>query len=117
NGRSFTTAGAFSNAGSLTAGSGSTFTVGGSNNYTQTGGSTRVNGALAVAAGKTVDIQGGTLFGAGTVTGAVNNAATVSPGDGLGKLSVTGNYVQTAAGSLNVELGGTIAVTQYDQLD
>ncbi len=33
-----------------------------------------------------------------------------------GLLSISGKYTQTATGSLNVELGGTTAGSQYDEL-
>src|SRR5580704_478207 len=46
--RSFTTAGAFSNAGSILINKGSTFTVGASGAYTTSAGSTTVNGTLTV---------------------------------------------------------------------
>ena len=51
-------------------------------------------------------VQGGTLGGTGTVAGDLTNAAVVAPGVGLGVLTVTGNYTQTAAGTLAIETGG-----------
>ena len=57
----------------------------------------------------------GTLTGSGTVTGTVLNAGQVNPGTGAGALNVTGNFTQTL-GTLNIELGGPVAETQYDQL-
>jgi hypothetical protein len=52
-------------------------------------------------------IQGGTVDGAGTITGSLNNAAgTVSPTN-TATINVTGNYLQGAAGRLVTELGGT----------
>jgi hypothetical protein len=56
------------------------------------------------------------LYGAGTITGNVNNNGTVAPGNSPGTLTIAGNYVQGAAGALNVELGGTGA-GQYDVLN
>ena len=114
NGRNLPTAGAFGNAGSITIGTGSTFTVGGGANYTQTGGSTAVNGGLTTA---TADIQTGTLSGSGTVTGNASNAGTVGPGASAGSLTITGNYTQTSAGTLAIEIGGLSTGTQYDQLN
>jgi hypothetical protein len=109
-GRSLTTAGAFGNAGAVTVSAGSTFTVGG--NYTQTAGATTLDGTLAA----TANIQGGRLQGSGTVDGNVTNAAQVSPGGSPGLLTINGSYSQTATGSLDVEIGGPNAGTQFDQL-
>jgi hypothetical protein len=112
NGRNFTTAGAFSNAGTLAVGTGSTFTASG--NYTQTAGDTDLQGGKLAATGL-VDLQGGVLSGSGAVSGNVNNAAAVGPGDSAGTISITGDYTQTSAGSLNIELGGASA-GQFDVL-
>src|SRR5207244_1167373 len=105
---------AFSNAGTVTIGTGSIFTTS-AGNYTQTGGTTSVNGALDPAA--IVDIQGGILSGSGgTVISNTTNAGQVNPGSSAGILTITGNYTQTAAGTLNIELGGTTPGTQFDRL-
>jgi hypothetical protein len=87
-----------------------TLTVSGA--YTQTDGSTTllVNGTLNV---NFVDIQGGLLTGAGTITGDVQNAGTISlstfdPAQpNIGTLNIQGNYTQTASGVLNVKIAGT----------
>ena len=112
NSRTITTSGAFGNAGTLTVGSGSSFTAGA--NYTQTAGTTTVNGTLT--ASSTVDVQGGSLVGSGTISANLSNGGTVGPGTSAGTLSVSGNYTQTASGTLNIELGGTTVGTQYDRL-
>jgi len=72
--RNFTTSGAFNNAGRLTISKGSTFTVGGTNSYTQTAGTTTVSGTLAAAGG--VNLSGGSILDSGTIN--------------------TGSYTQTA---------------------
>jgi hypothetical protein len=46
----------------------------------------------------------------------VTNKATVAPGASAGILTVNGDYKQTAAGSLNIEIGGTTPGVNYDQL-
>jgi hypothetical protein len=59
------------------------------------------------------------LSGTGTVNGAVANAAAVSPGTAAapGRITINGSYTQTAAGSLNVKLGGRTTPGQdYDQV-
>jgi hypothetical protein len=66
-----------------------------------------------------LQLQGGTLSGTGTLaTNVSNTGGTVSPGTNgtAGTLTVTGTYTQSAAATLNVDLGGTTAGSQYDQL-
>jgi hypothetical protein len=86
----------------------------------QDAGTTRLNGGnLNVGAGA-LELLGGTLNGVGTITGNVNNgdptgqqqgAGTVLPGlnNGPGTLNITGNFAQTNAGTLyiNVNSNGT----------
>ena len=98
----------FSNAGKTTVGAGSGFSVGGS--YTQTAGTTTVDGALMAPAGLT--LQKGTLQGKGAIAAAVTSSASVTPGDSSSKpatLTVTGTYTQNSGGSLNISIGGTAA--------
>ncbi len=85
--------------------------------YIQTGGATILAGGAVAVAG-TLDIRGGRLAGAGTITGNVANAGQVDPGSAgsAGLLTITGTYTQTATGTLDVEIGGLVAGTQYDQL-
>jgi hypothetical protein len=112
NGRDLTTP-AFTNAGSLTVGTTSNlFTSAG--NYTQTGGTTTVLGTLDPAG--IVDVQAGVLNGTGTINSNLTSAGQVRPGTAPGILTVAGNYTQTAAGSLSIEIGGTAAGSQYDRL-
>jgi hypothetical protein len=70
-----------------------------------TGGAALTNTGLGVVKGK------GTLL-APTFT----NNGVVAPGDSPGVLTISGNYVQGPGGTLVVELGGTVAGTDYDQL-
>lgn len=63
-----------------------------------------------------LDLQGAALNGSGTLVGDLNNAGSVAPGDSPGKITVTGDYTQTAAGSLEIEIGGTTSETGYDIL-
>ncbi|HVY48013.1 MAG TPA: hypothetical protein VHB21_19130, partial [Minicystis sp.] len=67
---------------------------------------------------RTMDFQGGRLEGAGTVDAIVTNEATVAPGGAAkaGALTITQTYTQSAAGALEVELGGTQAGA-FDVLD
>ena len=47
----------------------------------------------------------------------MSNGGTVAPGLSPGILNVVGNYSQTAAGTLAIELNGTTLGTQFDQLN
>jgi hypothetical protein len=124
-------AGAFSNAGRTTISKGSTFTAGGSG-YTQTGGTTRVDGTLAtsgltsfrsgdlldLAAGP-INIQGGSVFGTGNLSASVNSSGVVTPADSAAKtgvLTITGAYTQNPAGALDINIAGTTPGKQFDRL-
>jgi fibronectin-binding autotransporter adhesin len=83
-------------------------------------GLTQTAGLAAIDAGTTlggaVALQGGTLKGTGTASGSVTNAGgTVAPGASPGKLSIGGNYTQSA-GTLQAEIAGTGQGTTYDWL-
>ena len=52
-------------------------------------------------------------FGNGPIT----NEGVIAPGLSPGKLTIAGNYVQTATGRLDVEIGGLTPETQHDQLE
>jgi hypothetical protein len=105
----------FTTSGKVTVANQSKFTVGGS--YTQTLGTTKVDGTLTAAAG--LSLQGGGLFGKGTVAAVVTSTASVTAGDSAtasGKLSINGTYTQQATGSLNIQIGGTAVGSKYSQL-
>jgi T5SS/PEP-CTERM-associated repeat protein len=79
----------------------------------------RINvGSGPAPVGGTVRVgTNGTLTGSGTLTGhLLNDSGTVAPGSSAGILNVNGSYTQTAAGRLEIELGGGALGTQYDQL-
>jgi fibronectin-binding autotransporter adhesin len=84
-------------------------------NYVQTAGVTNVNGVLSLGSAL-VDIRGGTLSGTGLVSGDVKNGGIVAPGNSPGVLFVAGNYTQTSAGILDIEIGGLLVGSEYDQL-
>jgi hypothetical protein len=131
--QNLTTAGTFTNAGKLTVSKGSTFTVGGSStNYMQSGGTTTLDGTLAVPVGGLANITGGILQGAGalpaapTISGSMSlgnasgAAGTFIVGDSIkksGVISVTNNYTQLATGAVDVQIGGTTAGTRYSQVN
>ena len=67
--------------------------------------------------GTTLTLDGGTLGGAGTIDGSVDNVgAIVTPGDQPGTLSVTGNYTQDSGGSLDITIGGDTPAGPFSQL-
>ena len=106
NGHNLTTPSSFTNAGFLTIGGGTTFQVGSLDrlDYTQTGGTSTVNGILAVSV---ANINGGLLTGNGTINGNVNNSGTISHDNSPATLTITGNYFQSASGALHTAINGT----------
>jgi hypothetical protein len=88
--------------------------------YTQTAGTTTVNGTLTAASGG-VNVSGGSVFGIGTITGNIDlTGGLLSAGSAskkAGELTLKGTYTQSAAGAFDVDLGGTTAGTQYDVLN
>lgn len=89
--------------------------------YNQNAGYTEVFDGTTLQA--TVDLRGGYLYGSGTIVGNVTNNGWIEVGgfvDGLsarGILRIQGNYTQTDAGVLSIELGGTTPGTEHDQLE
>ncbi len=102
----------FTNAGTVNASSGTLRFQG---VFTQTAGFTILNGGN-VSSNSGLNIQGGTLKGSGTITGNVFNGGTVAPGLSPGTLTITGNFAQTAAGTLSIEINGLTPGTQHDQV-
>lgn len=133
--------GAFTNAGTIVldqSGSNPTLTTGtlkntgrielagaSANSATIGGGQLQQTGAgaeIVVPAGTKLNpgaplaLQAGTLRGAGTIAGAVENTGgVVAPGAGPGTLTLSGSYVQGPGGRLEIEIGGTGA-GEFDAL-
>ena len=120
--QSFTSAGTFTNQGSITIGRGSTFTVGSGGSYEQTGGKTAVNGKLTVSSTEehnddsdpdagtgSIKIEKGSLLGnGGTVAAHVSSSGTVIPATSttsVGNLTVT-SYTQSSKGALDANIAG-----------
>jgi hypothetical protein len=67
--------------------------------------------------GETLILEtGATLVGSGTLSSNLVNGGTVSPGSSPGIITVDGDYTQESEGVLEIELGGDVAGTGYDQL-
>ncbi|MGC9271410.1 beta strand repeat-containing protein, partial [Acidiphilium sp.] len=102
-----TVAGAMTTTGSVSIGTNSQLTIGNGNAYTQTAGTTTVDGTLTGA----VLNQGGTVQGSGTIDGTVTNAAAIGGGnytnDQTGSLSISGGYTNQSTGTVNALLQGT----------
>lgn len=120
--------GTLTNNGSITNKGGDIFLQGGTltnsagSTFVQTSGQTVVDGTMnSVPA---VQIQGGTLTGLGTINGDVNNSGGVAePGEGFGgRLTIDGDYSQSAPGELMVDLDddsfyGVLDVSDLATLD
>ena len=102
------------NSGTVTVGAGTTLAA--LSDYDQMAGSTTLDGDTF--SGTNLYVEGGALAGSGVVNANVTNAGQVIPGGtgAAGLLTINGTYTQTASGSLDVDLGGTTAESQYDQL-
>jgi hypothetical protein len=92
--------GTFRNSGAVSITSTGLFTT--STDYTQTRGSTRVDGTLTATGGAIVDIKRGVLSGTGTINGNVLMGGKLMPGDGVpGTLTIFGDYEQTHTGTFD----------------
>jgi hypothetical protein len=107
-----TSAATFANSGTVNVQAGTTFTAGGASGaYSQTAGTTTVDGTLTSTS---IKATGGSIFGAGSLKGntsignATGTAATLNVGDSgvAGLLAITGTYTQLATGTMNVSIGG-----------
>jgi len=110
----------FTNSGTVDVAKGTIFEAGtgAAKEYSQTGGTTTVDGTLAGGGTAGISITGGTVLGAGTLHGNTSNGATISVGDAgkAGLLTITGTYTQLSTATLNVSIGGTTVGTQFSQL-
>ena len=115
NSRNFTRTGGFANAGTIRAGTNSTFTTTGQ--YTQSAGITELDGGI-LAATTLAAIQGGELRGNGTVNAIVQSSGVVSPGLlSPGKVDMSATYTQDTTGGFAIEIGGTTPGSGYDRLN
>lgn len=107
----------FNNAGTVQTSSGlTTFTGGG---FAQTAGTLLLTGGnVSTVSPLAIDILGGTVEGAGTITGRLQNGGVIRPGSAAspGILTVTGPFTQTAAGELETEWRGPTPGLDHDQL-
>jgi hypothetical protein len=84
--------------------------------YVQNGGATTLSGGTL--SGGPFAFNAGVLSGSGTINANITNGGQVIPGGtgAIGTLTINGQYTQTTTGSLTIDLGGTTAGSQYNQL-
>ena len=84
----------------------------------QTAGLTLLDGGGLSAQAQPIQILGGSLVGTNLITVPntqnVINFATISPGLPIGEMDISGNYQQTASGTLNIDVGGYTPATGFD---
>lgn len=118
NNRDLTTAGAFTNSGTMTVQDSTTvMTVNGS--YTQTAGSTILSNGGTIMLSTNLNLNGGELKGSGTITGNVitGGTTTIAPGESPGTLTINGNLTLGSGNTLAMEIGGLTQGSLYDYLD
>jgi len=115
--------GSLSNSGTVNINGGTILNVTGTGSkYTQTAGTTTDDGSLTLPSSGMLSLNGGSLFGQGTITGAVTSSSggAINPGHSSstpGILTVNGAYTQSSTGVLDISIGGTTPGSQYDQLN
>ena len=83
--------------------------------YQQLAGETVLNGGSLTISTTSYDLHGGSLTGAGTVTGRILNiGGHLEPGLSPGVLTIVGTYAQGVAGGYLCEIGGLTPGTDYD---
>ena len=84
------------------------FTVASGGSYANPGGVVINLGATTVNGTMTASVfNAGTLGGTGSIVGNVLNLGTVAPGNSIGTLTVTGNYLQGAGATYLAEFNGS----------
>jgi len=79
-------------------------------------GTMSINNRLSTGGG-TINVNAGIVGGHGVVTGSLNNSGgTISPGTSPGVLEISADYMQGDNAALLVEIGGTVAGLDHDQL-
>jgi len=106
------------NGGSLTV-NGSLTGGAGTGTFNMTGGIVSVVNLNTDTGNAGVDfIFTGGLLAVDTVTGdLVNEGGILSPDNSPGTILITGNYTQSALGTLDIQLGGLLAGSEYDVLN
>ena len=90
-----------------------TVNVGAGGQFNLTGGSTDLS-TIDLSGGGSFGFTGGTLHAQAIIGNVNNQGGTLSPGNSPGSTSIMGNYTQQSVGSLEIEIGGTVAGTDFD---
>jgi hypothetical protein len=102
------------NTGTLRVDTGAQLTLAGDGRFTHAGGSLLVNGTLVSSTA--LELQGGSVSGAGTIAADLVNSGQINPGNSPGILTVDGDYTQEDDGILTIQIGGLLAGLEFDQL-
>ena len=105
---------AFNNSGTVQVNSGTLSFPAGSS-YAQSAGTTRLAGG-ALSSSSPLNINGGRLTGAGTVSADVAMHGITAPGNSPGTLVIDGNFTMYAGARLEMEIGGRTQGSSYDYL-
>ena len=108
----------FTGAGSSVSVAGDLTLGGGGNTLSITDGATlSVGGTLSIGVADTLTLSGGATLVADDVAGNLTNTSgTLSPADGATAAAIDGNYVQSATGTLLIEIGGASGGGGHDVL-
>jgi autotransporter-associated beta strand protein len=112
---SSTASGAIGGTGGLWKNGTGTLTLTGANSYT--GDTIVANGKLVIIGSVTSSVRilkGNSFGGTVVVNGNLTNLGTLAPGNSPGTTTISGNYIE--AGTLDIEVWGTTANTQHDQV-
>ncbi|HEY0457035.1 MAG TPA: hypothetical protein VGE41_11715 [Verrucomicrobiae bacterium] len=85
--------------------------------FTNAGTLDAASGTMDFTSGSYLGLSNSVLMGVGTVKGNFPQFGGTRPGESPGALQVIGNFLQTNSSLLEVEIGGTSAGTNYDQLN
>jgi autotransporter-associated beta strand protein len=112
---SSTASGAISGTGGFWKNGTGTLTLTGANSYT--GDTIVAKGKLVINGSVTSSVRilkGNSFGGTVVVNGNLTNLGTLAPGNSPGTTTISGNYIE--AGTLDIEVWGTTANTQHDQV-
>ncbi|MFM6074368.1 MAG: beta strand repeat-containing protein, partial [Dolichospermum sp.] len=108
---------AFNNTGTVETQSG---TLNFTNTYTHNNANLILKGGT-VTFSNALNINGGSIEGNASINVGVTNSGLLNPryasNTEFGRLTINGNYTETNSASINIQLGGSTAGTNFDQVD